>query len=283
MDFFNRGLNKIVFSSSEGQGRIILNFPRGIPPFDEAVDYAAPLRELREGFNEHNKNLPVFIKNELISHLKRFPDDQKMFRLFTEMDTIIDNAKVNFNVFLHELSIEKIKREYKEYKDKYFNQINSILGKLSGQVIALPVTILGAAYAIEKADVSMQVQVIILIAIALTSVLLVFFLRLYKSELEFISRTFEKEYATIRNSNFFLDHQDELEDFNLIERHIRGRIRFVRHFIGAYYWIMTLFNVVLIAFILLNLNISPLIVLAVAVLLLIALLLVFRLAIKRKG
>lgn len=275
VDFFNRGLNKIVFTSSEGQGRVILSFPRSVPSFDESVDYSLALQELREGFNENNKNLPVFIKNELISHLKRFPDEQKVHYLFTELGTIIDNAKVNFNVYLHELSIEKIKREYKEYKDKYFDQINSILGKLTGQVIALPLTILGAAYAIEKANVSIEVQIIILIAITLTTVLLVFFMHLYKSELEFIKQTFEKEYTTIRSSNFFLDHEEELKDFELIENHIRHRIRFVQNFIWGYYWIMTLFNLVLIGFILFNLKIPPLLILGVVGVLFLALMIVF--------
>jgi len=260
VDFFNRGLQQVVFSSSEGQGRVILQFPQGVLHFDEQKDLHSAVEELKEGFIEQNKNLPVFFKNEIINHLKRVPEERKALNFFSELKTILDNARVNFNVYLHGLSIDKIKRDYKKYKDKYFEQINNILSKLTSQVIALPVTLIGAAYAIEKANVTVEVQVIILIAIVLTTVLLIYFLRLHKTDLVFIEETFTSEYKALRESDFFLEHEEELEDFDTMENHIRQRIKFVRSFLYVYFWIMCVFNLVLVGFILMNLKVSLLLV-----------------------
>lgn len=250
VDFFDTVRNRAVFSSSEGKGRIIVKFPNHLPELPEDQDMSAGFTELQNAFKEDNKNFPVFVKNEIIAYLKYKPEQTKAVDLFAGLPTIMQNAKVNFNVFLHELSIEKIKRDYKEYKDKYFDQINKILGKLTNQILALPIALLGAAYAMEKAGVSKEVQLLIVLALVLTSIILVFFIQMYKSELDFTDELFKKEYQEIRESDFFKENQQELIDFNTIKSFIEQKIRFTGAFISAYYWIVMVFNFLLVFLIL---------------------------------
>ena len=61
-----------------------------------------------------------------------------MHNTTAELNEITNNARINFEIYLNNLSIDKIRKEYDEYKSKYFKDVSEILNNLTQKIIGFP-------------------------------------------------------------------------------------------------------------------------------------------------
>ena len=248
VDFYSQDTRRIVLNSITEKNRAVLEFPKaGILVLNETVDYAPKIGEFIKSFDDTNKHFPTFLKNAIIKYLATVAGN-KFEAFFDKIDEILNTAKVNFNVYLHELSLEKIQTEYDEYKERYFNAQTSILSKISNQIIALPISIAGSAFAIYKLKESLFAVMFILFGILAVTGYLSFLISIYWKDLLRISERINSDFEKLSIQSFFKEHKDELKGFEKTKNWLIKRTRALKNSLMAFYIISWSLNICLVYF-----------------------------------
>lgn len=256
IDYFNKDLRKIVLTSLSEKSRLIIKYENDIPLFNPLIDYSNFVISFKNCFGEDNNHLPKFLKNSLIQFALKYNQNERMELIFINLDNVIYHAKVNFEVYLNNLSVEKIKKDYDDYKSKYFDELSSILSKITQQIIGLPVGISATLFAISKINDNTSFLLVLLIILLITSIYLSLLLKINYKDLKYLDSIFEQDYETLMKNNFFIKYPNELNYFNEIKGRIADRIKFLNLIIESYYWILNISNVLIIGFILKYLNLT---------------------------
>lgn len=205
---------------------------------------------IRHRIEENTNPFRVFLKNQIYGHLKGEPYKQRIFQFLRKLREILTSAQMDYELYCSELSVDQLKRDYKDYKTKYFEHLTGILSKVSNQVIALPITVLGAAFAISRLTDAPWALGLIALAILSASGVVGYIMYHYLLDLRETQQLVEKDYDLIRNSNFFQSNKDELTDFENIKRGLLRKLESTHNVIKVHFWLLTVFNEFIIAYIL---------------------------------
>jgi hypothetical protein len=246
VDSYHKDSRRISFVSLSEHGRLNITYGLQAPNFDSSKDLRIGFEKFKSCFDNENKSLVKFLKSATISIASNFPSDVRLKTLFESLDDIVYKARVNFEVYLNNLSIDKIKKDYDEVKSKYFNSLNDILSNLSQKILALPIGIAAILFAIDRINDSDFFLIFILTAIIITSVYLSLLLRVHFKDLLYISRIFHYDYKTLLENNFFFKYPDEKQLFEEIKTRITERISFLKTIVESYYWIMNISNIIIV-------------------------------------
>lgn len=208
------------------------------------------IRSLQESLNDNTNPFRVFLKNQIYSHLKDVAPKQRIFEFLRKLREILASAQMDYELYCSELSVDQLKRDYKEYKTKYFEHLTGILSKVSNQVIALPITVLGAAFAISRLTDAPWALGLIALAILSASGVVGYIMYHYLLDLGETQQHVEKDYDLIRNSNFFQSNKDELSDFENIKQGLLRKLESTHNVIKVHFWLLAVFNEFIIAYIL---------------------------------
>ena len=248
VDYYSEDTRRIVFNSITEKNRVVLEFPKaGTLQLDETIDYSSKINLFINDFETTNKHFPTFLKNALIRNLAVIPGN-KFLSFYDRLDTILNTAKLNFNVYLHELSLEKIQTEYDEYKERYFNEQASILNKISNQIIALPISIAGSAFAIYKLKESLFATIFILVGVLAISCYLSFLISIYWQDLLRIVERITTDFSKLSVQPFFRENRDELVGFENTKEWLVNRASALKKSLKAFYIISWCLNICLVYF-----------------------------------
>ncbi|MEP0369091.1 MAG: hypothetical protein ABJN36_06280 [Cyclobacteriaceae bacterium] len=244
LEYYNEASKKFLLSSHVDTKRVTIAFPTQIPNLDFSINVTPAVDRLINAFDNESKHLPVFIKNEIIGNLHMVNESERLKKLFENLSRLLDSARLNFSVYLNNLSIDKLKQDYKEYKSKYFDQYSSLVSKISTQVITLPVTAIGSGIAIDKVTDSLVLSIIIVVLL-IVSIYVGAIVRHYSGDVVFLKSSFQSDYEKISKSEFFINHPDELNDFKMIKDKFEKKTAFIKDYLNTYYWIALLLNMLL--------------------------------------
>jgi hypothetical protein len=220
---FSTTTRRISLTDLKQKRKISFKYPQsGIPEhLGFEVNYADSFENFISLYND-NRQYPAFLKEAVVLNLASSDDFIPDF--FKKLPKIINDAQLNFNVFIHELSLEKIKKEYSEYKQKYFNSQNDVLNKISNQVLALPISIAGLLFAIDKLEG--QTLPIIIACGVLGSFLgyALFLASIYFRDLLEIDKQTARDYSILQSEKFFKENDSELIYFSTIKGELDDRI-----------------------------------------------------------
>ena len=271
VDSYNMDLRKIIFVSLSEKGRLNITYGISIPLFDEAQDFSRGFERYIACFSDENTSLTKFLKSATINLVSNFPTESRFKQYFESLNEIVDKARMNFEVYLNELSIDKIKKDYDEVKSKYFNGLSDILSKLSQNIIALPIGIAAILFAIEKIKVIPTFLYLLIAAILITSIYISLLLRVHFSDLIYIQKVFNYDYSLLIENNFFKKYPRETTLFCEIKDRINDRVKFLKLVIESYFWIMNLANLFILSLLLSYLKIPETGILFIAIAIIIAL------------
>lgn len=252
VDHFNTSFRKIIFTSLNKEGKLTITYPIGIPLLSREISYKARCKEFYEAFSSQNVHLPKFIKNEMFKTIAKEKTDNRIVVFFDKLDEIIVVAKQNFELYINDLSLDKFKIDYIEYKEKYFSQLRDILGKLTTQVIALPLSITAAAFATYKTSDKPVIFILILISFLLFSLYSFFLIRLYKFDVLDLEVSFERDFKKLSSEDYFIKFPNELISFFQVETSINNRVRNLKSLIFSYSLLLGVINSLFIFFSLLQ-------------------------------
>ncbi|GAA4271858.1 hypothetical protein U6A24_22410 [Aquimarina gracilis] len=255
IDYSNDVNRKIVLTSITEKSRIILRYFKEIPNLPNNKDYSVSLDQFKNCFEQENNNLPKFLKSVLIKYASRYEPDERLKLVFQNLRSIVDEAKINFEIYINNLSIDKIRKDYDEYKSKYFSEVSDILKKISQQVIGFPIVIASTLFAVEKVKANSTSLYFIAVVILVTTIYLILLLKMNFRDLKYVKQLSDKDYNSIKGNNFFIRFPNEFQIFQQIKSRIDNRIQNLIIVCESYFWILGLSNTALIGIILSYLNV----------------------------
>jgi hypothetical protein len=245
IDNFDNSSDRFLITSPKEPGKLLIQVPDETIDLDETIDYKLELSFFDSVFEPNNKNLPIFLKTEFYSQLKGIDENQRLAYLIIKFRNIYNVAQKNFEVYLNDISIDDLKKGYDDYKKKYFELVSDVIGKITNQFIALPITVATAAFAIIRVEDSIFASILIITALLGASFYLSFMLRIYKKDIDYFSIIITKDYNRLLSSKFFTKYPDEIEDFNFIKENLLSKINSYRKLISLYFILMWIFNMLL--------------------------------------
>ncbi|RUT68496.1 hypothetical protein D0817_20420 [Flavobacterium cupreum] len=243
VDYVNKTNRKIVFTSLSEKGRLIMKYFNEIHHFDNKVDYSISFEEFTTCFTKENLHLPKFLKNSIIEFSAKNKKEIRIYEFFENLGTIIKTAKINFEIYLNNLSIDSIKKEYDEYKSKYFKEISEILSNITQKIIGLPIVIATTLFALEKIQVSVQFLAMIIVTILITNIYLILLLKINFNDLAYIKTVSERDYKKLISNKFFMIFPDEKRYFTEINLRLGKRVTQLKNICETYFWIIGLTNI----------------------------------------
>lgn len=228
----------ITFISLKDKTKVNLDFkPTGTLKLSNDIDYYTKVNSLIEYLIKENKQFSVFLKNSIISNL--LYEEKDVFALFFEkIDKIFYEAKLNYNVFLHELSLDKIKTDYKEYKQKYFASQNDILSKISTQVLALPISIAASAFSLFNLKGELFPTIIVFFGLVSYITYVTFIVRIYFSDINNLNILAQRDFQILKTHPFFNENRDELNYFEEIKNNLFDRLKSLKMGLNIFTFIM---------------------------------------------
>jgi hypothetical protein len=227
VDFYSDGKSTIIFSSLAEKKRLKLVYkPAGAIKLNPEVNYFEKITKFIESYNQENHHFHTFLKNSIISNTASHSGN-KFESFFINLEKILSDAKLNFNVYLHGLSLEKIKNHYADYKQSYFKDQNEILSKISNQVIAFPFSIAAIAFSLSKLNGSNFPIGIIVLGIVGYVFYTSFLARILIIDLQKLNKGIVYDFEKLSNQTFFgeQEHKSELKHFTDIKNELVERIK----------------------------------------------------------
>ncbi|TDW52729.1 hypothetical protein EV144_1011421 [Flavobacterium sp. 270] len=272
VDYLNDISRKIVFTSLTDKGRLIIKYYNEIFHFNEKINLNNYLENFKNCFVEQNHHLPKFLKSSIIEYASRYDANNRINNVFGELNDITNNAKINFEIYLNNLSIDKIRKEYDEYKSKYFKDVSEILNNLTQKIIGLPILIATTLFAVEKVKENSIFLILLIIVIIITNIYLILLLKINFNDLSYIDAISNQDFKGLKENNFFTKYPKELEIFTKIKSRITARVNHLELITESYFWILGITNIIMIGFIFsyLNLNLTQIFIISFALLFILA-------------
>jgi hypothetical protein len=213
---------------------------------DIKLGYA--LREFKLAFQESNKHFPKFIKIELINELSKVTKSERIELLLKKLNDIIYMASQNFEIYLHDLSLENLKNDFIDHKNKYFLLLRESLSKLTNQMIGLPIVISASifgTYKISDSPISIFMVIFVFIIYMLYSVQL---LKLQKEDIVDLKNTFSSDFRKLAKQDYFIKYPNDLADFKLTARNLNERFRSIINAIDLYFFFFSVSSTVFVLY-----------------------------------
>lgn len=248
VDSFDINSRKLFFTSSKEPGKLVISYPSDLPEFNVEYDNFNNFERLKESFEPANKNLPIFIKNEIFKYFNDKNNEDGFVALFKNLKQILDLADKNYQIYLHDLSLDKIKTDYKEYKQKYFTSQNDILTKITTQVVALPISIAASAFSLYNLKGELFPTLIVIFGLIGYIIYVTFILNIYFSDINNLNKLAQKDYSILKAHSFFLANKSELIFFNDIKNDLFNRLKSLKTGLNIFTFIMWISSTLLIFF-----------------------------------
>ncbi len=256
VDYVNKTIRKIVFTSLSEKGRVIIKYFNEVHNFDNKINYSIAFENFKTCFNKENLHLPKFLKNSIIEFSTKSKKEIRIYEFFENLEGIIKTAKINFEIYLNNLSIDSIKKEYDEFKSKYFKEISEILSNITQKIIGLPIVIATTLFALERVKTSVEFMIMIIITILVTNIYLILLLNINFNDLTYIKTVSNRDYKKLISNKFFVIFEEEKKYFTDINARLEKRITQLKNICETYFWIIGITNVGLNVLIFNSLNLS---------------------------
>lgn len=256
VDYVNKTIRKIVFTSLSEKGRVIIKYFNEVHNFDNKINYSIAFENFKTCFNKENLHLPKFLKNSIIEFSTKSKKEIRIYEFFENLEGIIKTAKINFEIYLNNLSIDSIKKEYDVFKSKYFKEISEILSNITQKIIGLPIVIATTLFALERVKTSVEFMIMIIITILVTNIYLILLLNINFNDLTYIKTVSNRDYKKLISNKFFVIFEEEKKYFTDINARLEKRITQLKNICETYFWIIGITNVGLNVLIFNSLNLS---------------------------
>jgi hypothetical protein len=248
VDNFSWDNRIIVFSSLKREGRLSIPFSARPPRLSRGYQFRKRYKRFVSAFEAENRQMPKFIKAELFAFLSKEERDGRMESFIRKIDEILDIAGQNHELYISEISLENIKKEYQEHIEKYFQSLRDILGKISTQIIGMPLSITAAAFATYKSIDSLLVLIIIVAVFVIYTIYMIFIVRLQRQDVFEVKTQANSDYKKISTGDFFVRHPEEIFVFDKVMLRLKARIGTLEYLIGIFYFTLLLTNALFVEF-----------------------------------
>lgn len=138
------------------------------------------------------------------------------------MPEMLHTAQQNFEIYLHDLSLDKLKSEYQKSQEEYFTKLREALGKVINQTIAFPVSITATAFATFKVnDPGQPTATFVLLGLIVLAFMVftgftAFLLGIREHDIRELKANFDRDYNRLARNKFF-ENEKNAEDRSQFE------------------------------------------------------------------
>lgn len=178
-----------------------------------------------------DKNFSPFLKNAILIVCQ---SGRISFNYFiTKIAEIINQAEINHGIYINSLSIDKIRKDYEEYRNKYFIELIQIESALTKSIIAVPVAVAAYIFTIFQQSIQKEIflMIFIIILVLVTAIGLIFILRLYRLDIGKIKKICDDDFKALRDNQFFVEYPDQLKLLEATNSLIIERINYLNSFL----------------------------------------------------
>lgn len=173
------------------------------------------LKRLKHEFAK--KEFIQFFKEIVVASVHSTNEDDRFQTLISQLDSIIDLTSKDYEAYVLNFAIDKIKSEFKEERESYFENIDRSISSIGKQIISFPLTFAASIFASYKVQDKPGVILLILFAYFLYTVIAILILRMtsynvwclrqdvnaeetqIKTEYSKLYSNFESDFKKIRN------------------------------------------------------------------------------------
>lgn len=248
VDYFNLDTRHIVFTSLKRDGKIEIPLPSAGIDLNEDVNLGYALREFKLAFQENNKHFPKFIKIELINELSKVSKAERVDYLLRKLDDIMYVASQNFEIYLHDLSLENLRQDFIEHKNKYFLLLRESLSKLTNQIIGLPIIISASVVGVYKISDS-PITIFLIASVFIFYIFYtVYLLKLQREDIVDLKNTFVTDFNKLAGHSYFMKFPSDLNDFRLTKQNLDTRFKSIIGAIDLYFFFYSASSISLILY-----------------------------------
>ncbi|MEI6091442.1 MAG: hypothetical protein WCR42_13390 [bacterium] len=128
--------NKLIIILPEN-GKFEIGYKYNLSQIEIRVD----LKKYYDLITNENREFSPFFKKSVYDSLKTFEMADRFEHLIININTIYENAKNNYDLFLSGISVQSFIDELREEQLKYFSAFREVLNKIFTYSISIPVSI----------------------------------------------------------------------------------------------------------------------------------------------
>jgi len=182
---------------------------------------------------------PKFIKKNLIDFISEFNIEERLYQSYIKFDKIYDKANLDFQVYLHDVSVDALRDGYEDFKRESLMPFSEITSKLTIKILSVPIAFSAILFSLSKITNSV-LQIGVIFSLLISSIILNFSLKNHFSDLKSIYRLFGKKVKKIKEHNFFVKNPEEKSEIREVINYIEEKLKYSQRFIWSYFFISSI-------------------------------------------
>lgn len=162
------------------------------------------------------KEFIQFFKEVIVTSVHRVEEKNRFNTIIQQIDAIIDLTSKDYEAYVSNFAIDKIKSEFKKERESYFESIDRSISSIGKQVVAFPLTFAASVFASYKVQDKPGVLLLILFAYLLYTVVAYLILSLTSYNVRCLRKDVHAEKEIIKNG-YGKVYDDFKSDFEKIE------------------------------------------------------------------
>lgn len=144
--------------------------------FFYSLNLDGKLERLKNDFQK--KEFVQFFKEVVVTSVHSTVERERFQTLLKQLNSIIDLTSKDYEAYVSNFAIDKIKSEFREEREIYFENIDRSISSIGKQVVSFPLTFAASVFASYKVQDNPGVILLILVAYFLYSVIAILILRM---------------------------------------------------------------------------------------------------------
>lgn len=213
----------------------IFNIGYSLPnyKFFYSINISGKLNQLLNEFDK--KEFVQFFKEIIVTSVHRIEEKDRFKVIIEQIDPIIDLTSKDYEAYVSDFAIDKIKSEFKKERESYFESIDRSISSIGKQVVAFPLTFAASVFASYKVQDKPGVLLLILFAYLLYTIVAYLVLSLTSYNVRCLRKDVETERGIIKNA-----YGKVYENFKPDFEKIGVKICLLRVVVGFLYVVLTL-------------------------------------------
>ncbi|PHR87054.1 MAG: hypothetical protein COA80_19135 [Leeuwenhoekiella sp.] len=197
------------------------------------INISGKLNQLLNEFEK--KEFIQFFKEIIVTSVHRIEEKDRFRVIIEQIDPIIDLTSKDYEAYVSDFAIDKIKSEFKKERESYFESIDRSISSIGKQVVAFPLTFAASVFASYKVQDKPGVLLLILLAYLLYTIVAYLVLSLTSYNIRCLRKDVETEKGIIQNA-----YGKVYENFKPDFEKIGVKICLLRIVVGFLYVVLTL-------------------------------------------
>lgn len=180
------------------------------------------------------KEFVQFFKEIIVTSVHSADEKDRLKVIINQLDSIIDLTNKDYEAYVSNFAIDKIKSDFKKERESYFESIDRSISSIEKQVVGFPLTFAASIFASYKVQDKPGVLLLVLLAYLLYTLIAYIILSITAYNVKCLAEDVESEKNTIKNS-----YGKIYSDFETDFKKIKVKITLLCIAIIALYLILT--------------------------------------------